>query len=66
MFLDLLYIKFSAIISKPSSVSAFPFLVPTIKLPFSKISISVILNLNSSSAFEKFKMLILKKINKKK
>ena len=60
IFFDLLYTKFSAIIINPSLVSAFPYLVPTTRLPSSTISISVILNLNSSCAAEKLKKLIIK------
>ena len=52
IFVSLLYTKFSAIISFPLSVSAFPFFEPTIRFPPSVISISVILNLNCSSAYE--------------
>ena len=63
MFVSLLYLNFSPIISKPSSVIALPPLSPTIKFPFSKISISVILKLISSSAIEKFEKLKNKVIN---
>ena len=58
-FVSLLYTNVSAIISYPSLVSTLPFFDPTIKLPFSVISISVTLNLKSSLALDKFKKFIL-------
>ena len=64
IFFDLLYTKFSAIISKPSLVSAFPLFEPIIRFPSSTISISVTLNRNCSSALELTQKIIPKKKNK--